>query len=96
MDKDSPARKAMKYYFEHSDAKKYRGRKRTTIVSTINRDIKLTKQIYPHFDLPQLKSELDLHNIRVKAQNRTLWRKRVKMVYDAAYSLRMKDYMSAQ
>ena len=92
MDKNSPARKAMKYYFEHSNAKKFRGRKRTTIVSTINRDIKATKQIYPQFDLPLLKTELDLHNIRVKAQNRNLWRKRVKMVRDAAYSSRMKDF----
>ena len=93
MHKDSPARKAMKYYFEHSNAKKYRGRKRTTIVSTLNRDITLTKQIYPQFDLPLLRTELDLHNIRVKAQNRNLWRKRVKMVFDAAYSSRMKDFI---
>ena len=92
MDKDSPARKAMKYYFEHSDAKKFRGRKRTTIVSTLNRDITLTKQKFPQFDLPQLKTELDLHNIRVKAQNRTLWRKRVKMVYDTAYSSKMEKF----
>ena len=92
MDKDSPARKAMKYYFEHSDAKKFRGRKRTTIVTTLNRDITLTKQKYPQFDLPQIKTELDLHNVRVKATNRILWRKRVKMIYDAAYSSRMKDF----
>ena len=93
MDKETPARKAMKFYFEHIHATKFRGRKRTTIVSTLNRDIANTKQIYPQFDLPQLHTELDLHNIRVKATNRTLWRKRVKMIYDAAYSLRMRNYV---
>ena len=93
MHKDTPARKAMKFYFEQSGAKKFKGRKRTTIVNTLNRDITNTKQIYPQFDLPKLNSELDLHNIRVKAQNRVLWRKRVKMIYDAAYSLRMRDYL---
>ena len=90
MDKDTPARKAMKYFFEQTEAEKYRGRKRTTIVTTLNHDIALTKQTYPHFDLQPLHTELDLHNIRVKATNRVLWRKRVKMVYDAAYSLQMK------
>ena len=93
MDKDTPARKAMKFYFEQTNAAKFKGRKRTTIVNTLNRDITTTKQTFPQFDLPPLNSELDLHNIRVKATNRTLWRKRVKMIHDAAYSLRMKDYL---
>ena len=92
MDKNTPARKAMKFYFEQSNAKKFKGRKRTTIVNTLNRDIIKTKQVYPHFDLPELRTELDLHNIRVKAKNRKLWRMRVKMIRDAAYSLRMKEY----
>ena len=52
MHKDTPARKAMKFYFEQSGAKKFKGRKRTTIVNTLNRDITNTKQIYPQFDLP--------------------------------------------
>ena len=93
MNKDTPARKAMKFYFERNNAGKFRGRKRTTIVNTLNRDITNTKLVYPHFDLTQLHTELDLHNIRVKAKNRVLWRKRVKMIFDAAYSLKMSDFV---
>ena len=89
MDKDTPARKAMQFFFEKTNAKKFRGRKRTTIVTTLNRDIHNTRLQHPQFDLPTLKTELDLHNIRVKATNRVLWRRRVNLVYDAAYSLRM-------
>ena len=93
MNKDTPARKAMKFYFEQNQAGKFRGRKRTTIVNTLNRDITNTKLVYPHFDLPQLRTELDLYNIRVKAKNRVLWRKRVKMIFDAAYSLKMSNFV---
>ncbi len=93
MDKDTPARKAMKFFSEKTDAKKFRGRKRTTIVTTLNRDIQNTKLKYPHFDLPTLRTELDLHNIRVKATNRNLWRKRVAMIYEAAYSSKMKKFI---
>ena len=93
MEKETPARKAMKYFFERTDAKKFRGRKRTTIVTTLNRDIQNTKLKYPQFDLHTLHTELDLHNIRVKATNRVLWRKRVGMIYDAAYSSKMKKFI---
>ena len=89
MDKDTPARKAMQFFFEKTNAKKFRGRKRTTIVTTLNRNIHNTRLQHPQFDLLILKNELDLHNIRVKAKNRVLWRRRVNLVYDAAYSLRI-------
>ena len=42
------------------------------------------------FDLPLLRSELDLHNIRVKAKDKKNWKKRVAMVFKAAYSLKLK------
>ena len=90
MNKETPARKAMKYYFEKESMNKFRGRKRSTIVTTINRDIKTTKKKNPRFDLPVMKTELDLHNIRVKAKNRRLWRKRVELVTTTAYSERLK------
>ena len=93
MDKETPARKAMKFFFEKRSEKKFRGRKRTTIVTTLNRDIKNTKLKHPQFDLPTLHTELDLHNIRVKATNRALWRKRVSMIYNAAYSSKMEKYL---
>ena len=87
MDEKSPARLAMKYYFQVPvDAKKFKGRKRTTIVTTINRDIERTKSLYPDFDIKPIKSELDLRNVQVKATNRKDWQKRVAMVTAAAYS----------
>ena len=86
MPQESPARKAMKYFFEERSNRKFKGRKRATIITTINRDIQITKLKYPEFDIQKLKSEINLHNIRVKSKNRRLWGKRVKQVVDAAYS----------
>ena len=91
MKADTPARKAMKFYFEERPEEKYRGRKRTNIVNTLNRDIILTKKKYPRFDIKPLNSLLDLHNARVKAKNRVVWRKYVDMVFNAAYSSKLKN-----
>ena len=90
MHKDTPARKAMKFFFQEENNGKYKGRKRSSIHSTINRDIMNTKKIHPQFDLQPLRTEIDLHNIRVKATNRALWRKRVNLVVNAAYSEKLK------
>ena len=82
-----PARIAMKYFFlVPANVPKFRGRKRTTIVTTINRDIIRTKKRYPNFDIKPIKSEIDLRNVHVKAKNRKHWQKRVTMVTAAAYS----------
>ena len=87
MEKETPARKAMKYYFqEPENCERFRGRKRATIVTTINRDIKRTRELNKQFYISELKTELDLRNTRVKAMNRNHWQKLVKMVTDAAYS----------
>ena len=87
MNENTPARKAMKWYFQVPDnCKKFRGRKRATIVTTLNRDIQRTQQHNTNFTLPNIKSGLDLRNIRVKALNRKHWQRLVKMVTDAAYS----------
>ena len=87
LDERTPARKAMKYYFQvPENAVKFRGRKRATIVTTLNRDIERTKEKNKAFYINSLNSELDLRNIRVKALNRNHWQKLVKMVTDAAYS----------
>ena len=52
MKENTPARLAMKWYFQKPEGvKKYRGRKRTTIVTTINEDIKRTIKNNPNFDL---------------------------------------------
>ena len=90
MHKDTPARRAMSFYFTERKEKKFRGRRRCTIVSALNRDIKMTKKEYPQFDIHELKSLIDLHNVRVKAKDKRLWKKRVGYVFKAAYSLKMK------
>ena len=86
MDPGTPARQAMKYFFEIRTNCKFSGRKRATIFTTINRDIKKTLLKYPNFAAKELKTEIDLHNIRVKANNRRKWTKMVKQVVEAAYS----------
>ena len=63
LDKNTPARKAMKFYFEDRSNKKFLGRKRTTIITTINRDIQRTKEVHTNFNLKPLKTEVDLHNM---------------------------------
>ena len=40
---DCPARKVMGYYFQERTNKVFRGRRRTTIVSNLNEDVKRTK-----------------------------------------------------
>ena len=54
MNENTPARKAMKWFFEAPpvNVKKFRGRKRATIITTLNRDIESTKQINNNFTLP--------------------------------------------
>ena len=87
MNENTPARKAMKWFFQTPEGcKKFRGRKRATIVTTLNRDIERTRQHNTNFTLPNLKSDLDLRNVRVKSLNRRYWQRLVKMVTDAAYS----------
>ena len=87
LNENTPARKAMKWFFQVPvGVKKFKGRKRATIVTTLNRDIQRTKEHDKNFLLPCLNSELDLRNIRVKALNRKHWQGIVKMVTDAAYS----------
>ena len=76
----------MKYFFEKRTNKRFRGRKRATIVTTINGDIKRIKSIFPNFEVQELKSEIDLHNSAVKARNRKKWILIVKDVVKAAYS----------
>ena len=77
----------MRYFFQVPEGRsKFRGRKRSTIVTALNRDITITRQHNPQFRLPNLKTELDLRNIRVKATNRKHWQKIVRMVTDAAYA----------
>ena len=59
-DKDTPGRKAMQLFFEIRSNRKFSGRKRATIHSTRNRDIKETTIRDKTFNISDLKSEIDL------------------------------------
>ena len=81
-----PARKAMRFFFEKRSNKKFLGRKRTTIVTTLNKDIKKTKARNPSFSVIPLTSEVSLQNLSTKARNRKLWANIVRQVVDSAHS----------
>ena len=75
----------MKYYFEKSKEKGFRGRQRTTIVTTINRDIILTSSINAAVQLRELKDITYLeYVIRQVAQDRIMWRHIVRCVSKVA------------
>ena len=81
-----PAKTAMSFFFEKRSNKKFPGRKRTTIVTTLNKDIKTAKAKIPSFPVIPLISEVSLQNLRTKAANRKLWTKIVKQIVDSANS----------
>ena len=83
---DCPARKAMRYFFEKRSEKLFKGRKRTTIYTTINEDIRRTKQAFPSFPITTLMSHVSLQNLYTKTKNRRLWKQIVGMVVESAYS----------
>ena len=72
---DCPARKAMRYYFEERANKKFVGRRRTTIVTTINEDLRGTKEKHTDFPITPLTSLVSLQNIYTKVKNGKLWQK---------------------
>ena len=83
---DTPARKSMRYYFKQRTSQKFLGRDRTTIVTTINKDIKRSKEEISSFPVTPLISSVSLQNIASKARNRKLWAGIVKQVLYSAYS----------
>ena len=83
---DCPARKAMRYFFEKRSNKLFKGRKRTTIYTTLNEDIRRTKLAYQDFPVTPLVSQVSLQNMYTKAKNRKLWKKIVGMVVKSAHS----------
>jgi len=70
---EKPAVQAMKFYFEESE-KKFRGRPRESIVTTLNKDINRAKSINRDFLIPTLRREEDFKYIRSLAQDRNAWR----------------------
>ena len=87
MNAQTPARKAMQYYFEErKTTKKFRGRERTTIITTINKDIRITREKNSSFPVTPIISQVSLQNIASKARNRKLWAEIVKQVLSSVYS----------
>ena len=80
-----PARKTMRYHFEERTNKIFRGRRRTTIVSTMNEDIKRTKVDDITFPVASLVSKVSLRNLYTRAKNRKLRSKIVQQVVKSAY-----------
>ena len=80
------ARKAMRYYFEERTNKIFRGRRRTTIVSTLNEEIKRTKEDGITFSVTPLVSQVSPQNLYTKAKNRKLRSKIVQHIVKSAYS----------
>ena len=81
---DTPPQHAMSYYFTDLHKQKFKGAKRTTIVTTLQADIKRTKEKFPIFQIESLDRYQDLIKIRQVASDRKLWQKIVKSVVNTA------------
>ena len=84
MDSKTPANKAILYYFENNYAQQYRGRPRTTIVTTLNNNIQRTRNKLPNLPNITLKSLFDLQKFKELAQDRDAWKKFVNDIYKVA------------
>ena len=84
LDRKCPANAAMDFYFELTNDKKFRGRPRTTLVTTLQSDIKKTLEKIPSFPIKCLKNADDLECVRTIATNRLLWRDVISKVYRIA------------
>ena len=82
---DCPVRKMMRYYFEERINEIFTERRRTTIVSILNEDIKRTKEDDITFAVIPLVSQVSLQNLYTKAKNRKLWSKIIQQVAKLAY-----------
>ncbi len=85
LDQNAPCNKAMISYFKEQ-SKKRRGRPRTTIVTTLRRDLKRETS---HLGL---NTSEDLEKLRDTAQNRDLWKSLTSALYRAAQAERSMDF----
>ena len=70
----------MRFYFEERTNKKFAGRRRTLIVTTMNEDIRRAQEKHTDFPITPLISLASLQNTHTKAKNRKLWQKVVSQV----------------
>ncbi|XP_065062423.1 uncharacterized protein LOC135689200 [Rhopilema esculentum] len=80
---DTPAVKAMRFYFEGSE-RGFRGRPRETLVTTLNKDITRARAMERSFPLPNIKNNGDFEKIRSTARDRKEWRRLSEVVCRAA------------
>ena len=68
----------MNYYFAEEKGKRRHCGQRTTIVSTLNEDMKYTSEKFPEFQVRNLETREDLDHARALALDRVLWGKNFK------------------
>ena len=85
---ETPAQKAMNYYFEKSNAKKFRGRPVITLPVCLHNDIIMLKKHNTfknrYSSITQFKSIHDLKSLRTLAQERQTWTAPINDIYVAA------------
>ena len=75
---ETPAQKAMKFYFTDSDAERFRGRSRVNVPWKLNDDLmKFTSRM-------NLKTNEDLQILKVLAKDRKKWKGLIDEIYEAA------------
>ena len=89
LDLNTPAAKAMKFYFVKIEgSKKFRGRPRNTIVTTLNDDIlslfSSKNTITEKYNIKKITSYLDIENLRRLAFNRNVWKELTNELYKVA------------
>ena len=84
LNKECPANKAMIFYFENINAKRFSGNPRITIVKTLNNDIKRTKEKEPSFPIRKLTTSEDLDYIRQLANDKIGWKSIVRIIHNVA------------
>ena len=86
---ETPAAKAMKFYFTNvKGSNKFNGRPRTTIITTLNDDIKTlinnNSTIITQYKIKTLTSITELEKIRHLAFDRDVWKELIKELYIVA------------
>ena len=85
MDENAPAQKAMTWYFEGRIGRLGFGRRRTSIVETLNNDIILARTHYPTLEIFPMYILRDLNCLRRLASDRLKWKQISKLVVASAY-----------
>ena len=94
MDTNSPAQKAMQYYFESNQQnKQFRGRPRITLPTVLNNDIKAAAS--QNQNIPEsFESIADLHTLRQLAADRSAWKEFSILICDTAQVNRSTPFRS--